>query len=583
MPASPVLERAAVPLVAYLALASFTSTQGDAAGRAESAFLALSTAGMLAVIAALGAAGGARRSASELAWTALLATAAIWIAYQGPSRGAVVSCILLVGLVVSAARAVCDETAYDETGRLRSADRLDPGVTVALALGLQLLMRGDLLLAPLLEPRTLVSLLMLPLAAGWAVSLLAARFGAHRALMAGGVTVVLAPGWTVTSTLAICALAAGVLVADKEQPKVFRWGAVAALALLPWWSFSKGLLFGVAGLSMVGLSLTTAPLLLVAVALIAVKGPLAQVPIEAIRQWLGAVLLVPAAVVAPGDGRFLVRLGGLLALGAALVSSTPETMAAGIALAALGLPIAGAVAILQRTWSVVAVVGTVLLSAYPWVRQDPLGDLIVLLGSSHDAVALLKLLALVVGVGLLIDRLKGVVPRWMLRPVPVACLFLAWPVAWSVGPSTVKVDSYQPVVLEAGSAPWRADVPGQLVTGLVIDSHLTRGAVLGPGKTVAVVELLGADGQALAEWKLRAGVETGEWAAARADLASQTGFVAPEPWLSSVAPGGAFFARRYRAQLTTTKALPAARLWIRRAQDLPPDTVLSIYRVEIRQ
>ena len=578
MPALPEPERVAIPLVAYLALAGFAWTQTDLAGHAESRFLALSITGLLAVIAALGVRGRRGRTAPELAMTALLATAAVWIAYQGPSRGAVVSLILVVGLVASAARSL-----LDEPGRLRDEDRLDPGIAVALALGLQLLMRGDLLLAPLLEPRTLVSLLLLPVAAGWAVTLLAVRFGTQRALLAGGVAVVLAPGWTVTSTLAICAIAAGVLIADKDRSKVLRWGAVAALALMPWWSFAKGLLFGVAGLSMVGLSLATTPLLLVAAALVAVKSPLAQVPIEAIRHWLGAVLLIPAAAVAPAGGRFLVRLGAILALASALVSRVPETMAAGFALAALGMPTAGTVATLQRTWSVIAVTGVALLSAYPWVRLDPLGDLIAALGWNSDVVALLKLLALVVGVGLLVDRLRQVVPRRMLMPVPVACLLLAGPLAWSAGPSSVVVNSYNPVVLDESADLWQADVPRLPVLGLVIDSHLTRGAALAPGKPVAVVELLGGGGQVLAEWPLRAGLETGEWAAARADLAGQAGFVAPEPWISSVAPGGDFFAHRYRARFATRKGPPVARLSIRRDPKLPQGTVLSIYRVELRR
>lgn len=571
-----VLERAVVPIAAYLALAAFTSTQVDTVGRAEGAFLALFTAGLLAVIAALAVGARHRGRSGELSWTALLAVAAVWIAYQGPSRGAVVSAVLLAGLTVSAVRSL-----LAEDGAWHRDGRLGLGAAAALALGLQLATRCDLLLAPLLAPRTLVSLLALPVAAGWAVSLLSARFGARRALFAGGSAALLAPGWTVTSTLALGALAAGVVIADRDRPKALRWGTAALVALLPWWSFAKGLLFAVAGLSMLGLSLTAAPLLLVAVALVAVKSPLAQVPLAAIREWVGAVVLVPAALVAPPDGRFRVRLGGLLALAAALVSGVPEAMAAGIALAALGMPTAGAVATLQGAWSAVAVIGVALLSAYPWVRQDPIGDLTGLLGASSEPVALLTVLAGVVGLGLLTDRLPPLVPRQWLHPLPLACLLALGPMAQSLGPSTLLVDSYGPVVLAGGSLPWRAELDGPVKT-VVIDSHLTRGATLVPGRSVAAVQLVDGTGVVRAEWTLRAGLDTGEWAASRADLASRDDVVAPPPWISSVAPGGDFFAHRYRARFTVSAGLPGTRLVIERDPELPAEVVLSIYRVELR-
>ena len=55
-------------------------------------------------------------------------------------------------------------------------------------------------------------------------------------------------------------------------------------------------------------------------------------------------------------------------------------MAAGVAVAAVAAPDKGAAATLQRAWCGVLVIGTTLLAAYPWIREDPRGDLLELLG-----------------------------------------------------------------------------------------------------------------------------------------------------------------------------------------------------------
>ncbi len=596
MRALPEPERYVIPLAAYFALCAYTSTQSDPAGLAESAFLTLLIAGVLAAIAALGAGSNRGHRTPELAVTALLATATVWIAYQGPSRGAVVGLILVLALAVSGARAL-----LDARGGLRAGPGLEPGVTVPLALGLQLLTRGDLLLAKLLEARTLVSLLALPLLAGAALSALAFSLGRRRALLAGGMVVVLAPGWTVTSTLAVTALAAGAMISDPKWPRALRWAAVAALALLPFWNLPKGLLFAVGGVALAWSSIAAASLLPLAVLAVVLSSPQVHAPVEAIRLWAGALALVPAAVLAEPSRRWQVRLGVILILAAALVAGAPEAMAAGVALAALAVPVSGAAAVLGRAWCAVLVIGTTLLAAYPWVREDPRGDLFALLGfdnlplvplRGNQVSALLILLVLITGLGLGIDRFRDVVPRWARwasRPAAaglLACLLLAGVLVPRLTPATVLVDSYGPAVLDAGSDGWQRRFQPQPVSGMALDSHLAGAVEIARGTQVAVVELRSGDGAVLGEWPLRAGFETAEWASSRPDLAGRPGFTAPAPWLSWVAPGGGqggdFFGHRFRARFAVSAAVAASRIVIR-AEGLPPEARLSIYRLELRR
>ncbi len=573
--------RFVLPLAAYVALRSYAATQSDPVGIAEGNFLALLIAGVLAAIAASGI--GQREGAPELALTALLTTATVWVAYQGPSRGAVVSLILVVGLAVSAAREL-----LDERGRLRSGNELAPGTSVPLALGLQLLMRGDLLLAPLLEVRTVVSLVALPTLAGIATSVLATGLGRRKAILAGGLVAVLAPGWTVTSTFALAALAAGVVFNDPTRPKMMRWAAVAMLALLPFWSLPKGLLFAVSAMAITAPSLATASVMLVGVIAVVLLAGQAYHPVLAVRAWVGAVLLVPGAAVAAGSGRWQLRLGAILALAAAIVSRVPEAMAVGIAVAALAIPEEGAVATLQRGWCGTMVVGTTLLAAYPWVRQDPRGDLLELLGFNNEVSALLALLLVVAGLGFALDRFRGEFPSGWYRPGLVGFLLLSLAVvgqALSVRSTTVLVNSYQPVALDLGGDPWQQSLPPEALTRMILDSNLAGGVPIGSGTEAAIVELQADDGSVLARWPIRVGYETGEWAVSRSDLAGRGGFSAPDPWISWVAPGGGFFAHRFRSRFSVpvSEGPPARRIVVRRGDDLPAETRFSIYRLELRR
>ncbi len=78
-------------------------------------------------------------------------------------------------------------------------------------------------------------------------------------------------------------------------------------------------------------------------------------------------------------------------------------------------------------------------------------------------------------------------------------------------------------------------------------------------------------------------METGEWAARRADVAGLPGFQAPNPWLSWVTAGRDVFAQRYRAAWQLDRTIEAGDLEVERVDGLPPDVVLAIFHLELRR
>jgi hypothetical protein len=113
----------------------------------------------------------------------------------------------------------------------------------------------------------------------------------------------------------------------------------------------------------------------------------------------------------------------------------------------------------------------------------------------------------------------------------------------------------------------------------VVESYLANGAGLPRGTPVAIVKLVNAGGRSV-DWTLRAGDDTGEWAARRRDVASD-GQPAPAPWVSWVADG--FFAQRYRSRFQLDPPEPLASLRIERAPGAPPNLTVAIYQVELRR
>ncbi len=576
---SPEAARVALVASAFLAIRAYAFTQADPVGAAESAYLSLLAGGVLAAVAAL-----APRPARELYWTAIAVTTAIWIVGYGAHRGALVTLLLVAGLAMAA---------------LRAGDVLaSPGASAALALGLQLITRCDLLLPPLLDPRTLVSVLALPVACGVSLHILARRFGAHPAGIAGAATVVLSPGWNVTVTLALASLAAGAVAADRQAAPALRWAAAAALAVPPVWNPSLGVLFVLGAFTFL-VEGRASWLIAMAGVSVWIYDPISRFGTELLELWSRGLVLVPALVVAIAAERFhLVVRGALFSLIAAALGGGPEVLAGGLALAALGLrstpldPLKGTlredggVQAVQRAWSAALVLATALLATYPWVREEPLTSFLRLLGWRSPWLALGAALVLVAGLGwgLEIWRRLELGQKWpapRAATVVVAVLALALVNGFPV-PALVPIP-YEPVVLRSEQPIWVHRFDSQPISGGTIDCHLIRGAALPAGTPVAAVKVRGSDGKLLGSWQLLAGFDTAEWAAARPDVAGQRGFLAPPAWLSQISPDGTFFAQRFRARFHAAPPLEAAVIAVRRSSELPADVELALYRLELRR
>src|SRR3954451_82998 len=126
------------------AMAAFAGRDTLPSGTAEGLYLSVLAAAALLPVGFL-----APSPAIELGLGAILVTTAVWALPPGPGRGATVVLILVATLAVAAAR------------RLFSSPPNPPstGVLIPLALGAQILLRGELLFAPALTMRLLVALL----------------------------------------------------------------------------------------------------------------------------------------------------------------------------------------------------------------------------------------------------------------------------------------------------------------------------------------------------------------------------------------------------------------------------------------
>jgi hypothetical protein len=582
LPLVATLALAAVPLAVFAAVAVFAAPEVDRGGAAETAYLGGVAAAVLAAVAAL-----APPPAWELGLGATLAVTLLWTLPDGPGRGAALGLLLAATLAIAAAR------------RLSQVLPALPGaVAIPLAFGVQMLLRGDLLLAPRMDLKTLGVLVGMPIVAGMALALLARRHGGGLALLAGGTAALFAPGWSTASTLALVALAAGDLLGAEPAPRPFERGLAVLALLAPLaWEPRAGLLWLLAGLALASPRAALAPALGLAV--------LARVLPPAVGTGgFGIVtlpLLVPAFLLPARErrerwerrehrGRWERPAAALLLTVAARAVSGPAALAAPLALAALGVRREGAGAAAQRVWTGALVFGACLLAAYPWLRPAPVADLLALLGPVR-AVALAAV-ALVVFL-----ELGSALPRWPLRqPVRTAAaaglvLFVAL-LLRIPPPGTRLFRPEQAIRLDAASPVWEMAMPPLPLplSGLAVESLLNNSAGLPPETPVATVRLLGGregkDGKARGEaaWTLRAGRETGEWAARRPDVAralTASGALAASPWMGWVA--GSFFGERYRAVL---RIQPPARSFdrvrIERLPGLPPDVEITIQQLEIR-
>ena len=581
------LARMAVPLAALAAMAALAGREIDPVSGAESWYLAILATGVLLASAFL-----ARAPAWEAGIGAMLATAAVWSLPAGPGRGAVVVLLLVGSLAVAAARRLAPPPpAPSPTHPPKSPGEgepdlfdLSPGVTVPLALGLQILLRGgELLFQPQANVRMLVALLVLPVAAAVATTLLAQRHGS-RALIAAGAVVVLAPGWNVAATLGLVALAAADLADRPHTGRITRLLAVLVVLAPIAWEPIPGLATVLAALLLVrprqeGWLILAA--LVLAVALFAFTGT-----------WTAHLalpfLIVPGAILAD-------RMGGMI-MGLILASVIPLTpdfsaMAGPLALMALSMasspeqhPFGREGRGIQATWTITLLGATALLASYPWLRAEPMLDALDLFGLGDrraDALVIVLIVALASLARAIRQRGFPLSPSTLAAGVILVAAWIHLPAT-----GTLLVPEDTAVVVDAARPRWQAPLDGQQVRALVIESSLSNGASLDNGTAIATVRLRG-QGDRTEAWVLRAGADTGEWAARRPDVAASSVLESPPAWISWVA--GDFFGQRYRvrwvpdrASFSSPLAGPFTELTVERNPGLPKEVSLAIHRVEVR-
>ena len=117
---------------------------------------------------------------------------------------------------------------------------------------------------------------------------------------------------------------------------------------------------------------------------------------------------------------------------------------------------------------------------------------------------------------------------------------------------------------------------------LVVDSYLENSVSLPAGTPVGRVTVVDEDGEHRS-WQLRAGLETGEWAARRPDVAGHPGFQAPLHWLAWVTADGNLFAQRYRAEWKLDRPIDIVRVEIERPVELPAQVSLAVFHLELRR
>ncbi|MCG8463062.1 MAG: hypothetical protein MI919_42810, partial [Holophagales bacterium] len=341
-----------IPMVFYLAAVGLGAVQKDPSAAAEAGFLGFLGAATLVVIAAL----APRQSFRWVGPAAFACVAAMWVLHRGPERGAVVSLVLVIALSHAGFRSAT------------SSDGLLLRVALPLVLGAQILARPDLLLAPVLDLRTTVSLLLLPVVSALALAVIAERFGAHRALALGALAVSAVPGFNVTSTLCLLAAASGARAGDARRALGPRGVGLAVLLL------SSGVL-AVTRLPGLGLSA-----LLGGAALAAIHGSSSRTAPSGIA----GTSLVAGVIVA---------WVGLLA------NADAQSLVPGLAILTAALPAGEAGARMSARLAALVAGAGVLAGGYPWLRSDPWGAALVTvggpLGLSTAAVAVILLAAAV--------------------------------------------------------------------------------------------------------------------------------------------------------------------------------------------
>jgi len=549
-------------LAAALLVATFAQAEHEALAMAEGRFLALEMGLVLASIGWL-----ASRSFLPVLTVGVSVLAALALPAL-PSRSATVGALLLLGWLLAAV----------PLARRKTLPRVVD--FFFLALGVQVLARPDLLLGPW-GPRS-AALFLMPMLAALALSLLAERFGAERTLFAFAAVVVLAPGLNVNATLVLLAAAAGVYAAGEQRPLWAR-GAAALFLLLPLLlRWPSGLLASALGATLllegVAPRRRVLPAFIAAlVASFSVGEPLG----EPLMAFLLASALLPAAFAALGGERLRVAAGVFLVFAAAWLSKDPEGWAAGALLLALSLPVERPVGLAQRVWTLATLALGLALAAFPWLRSEPWVELSRWLAPGPGYFFVIACL-LVLLPGLLVERAFPSAPWARSLPLVAAMGGVFLLLLHAVPAPGLLLLEGRPQALVEARPIFRQEIAGFPFREVIVDSQLFHGAEIAAGQEVAELRFLAAGGGELLVLPLRAGDDTADWAAARADVERRPDFRAPSPWLSQVAPAGTFFSGRYRRSFTLEAPIDAVAVELRRAAGLPGPTQVAIYELELR-
>ncbi|HEX2464690.1 MAG TPA: hypothetical protein VHR17_08685 [Thermoanaerobaculia bacterium] len=586
------IARIALPLacaVSWLVIAAF---QREPSVAAEARYLGLVTAALL--LAALQA---APRIDTLLGTSIVLLGAIPWALPGTADRGVAVGVLLAAILAI----AVLTESARTRgaVGLARAAIAWPPSRIVALVMGAQILARSGELLAP--ATRDVVSVVLWAALAAVAILLLAEQRGLPTAALAGASAFVLGPGFTMTTAMALAAPALATLIADDRRalrladPRLGRRGlrvaCAGALAAPLLVDFEHGAFLVLGAIAFAaprwarwtaGLAALTAFFAPGADRLAGLEGP----------AWL--LVLVPIVVSEIGIEAGAWRFGAArvatrfaaLCLGLAIAAQLPDRSALAVPAVMLAATLGGArplAAAAQAAWSSVLAIAVAILAAYPWLRTDALADATALLGLGagwRAALTTLALLTVAATVAILLARSRrpAASPEQL---APLALAVLLVPLALLAHrPVEASPIARQPIDLDERSPAWsaRLDAPARVAT-LVVDSSLSHAATIAPGTAIAEVRLVTTAGEITLP--VRTGVDTGEWAARRSDVAAIPGFTAPAPYVHWVDAGRGFFGQRYRARLRLDQPAIATAVEVRLAPGISPDVVLTLFHLEL--
>ncbi len=543
---------------------------------------------------------------------AVLAMLALWGMPPGPVRGIAFGVVIVAAFLLAAWR------------RLRMR-RLDVAAAIGGALALHTLLRAGEMLPAVLVASSAASLARLVVPAVLA-GLAMAWMGRNRGggvLAAGAVAALAAQGFTITGTLPLLAIAAveawrdwrgrrasSELEIADEAPAVASATDVSthrdlrdrAMPYFPGRQPLAGTVRDLDALAAVGFALAVVALGVVrpaAAALALAAASLVWLP----RVWAWLVVMAPLvyALATHADPQRLFSLAALVMMmpfafvpvttppwqliGAVLVGAagalllpTPAGLAAAAAAVVLAMSEASAHGSLQRGWLGILLALSALAASYPWLRSPPLAAALAFLTSPAASAGRAAVLTAVVLVGaaallgVIASRVSARVAATMLALAVAAAVLIAMP------RPTRNVAPADGTPLRGDVREWSAPLREASVSRVRIVSSLADAAALPAGIAVATLSLE-RDGRPLAAWTLRAGKDTAEWAADRADL---RGIAAAGPiWWSSLPPPATFFAHAYASTWRLSHPVAVTGIRIVRDPALPPEVTLSLLRVEV--